>query len=691
MASMAVELLLKLIDELSKPMGQATDSVGKFDRVVGESKSKSKDLFADHGRSIEEYQKKLDGLTDRMAKISQIQSGIAGAHQTFEALGKPLAEATKQAIEFEKRVESIARGGGRLDLKDRIGKDILDVSKKANVPWEQIAAGERHLVSLGGGEWLDKIAPVRERLNRLAYAAEAKPETLYSLLERYMNPKVGDMSAQKAMAALEVNYDQGKRGSYELKDMARGLPELLGIGRSYGMDGYQAATDLPAILQQLRQLTGSAGEADTRLRHGLTKLTSPSEAGKIKEELGIDVFEERRRAIAEGRNPFLAVADAIADKLQASGAGRVDEKAGAIVGADPEKLGAIARDFYFRSFLDAYAKSREGLKEFSPAPDDARRKVDEDFASRVATTAGALERLTIAADLAAVKAGETQLETAKSRADRKTKLYDAAGSLADKAPGVTSAGLSLWNTITNAGSLFTSGLDMAGKGALLYLSAQGLATKYPALGAIGENALGAAKGVVKAPWDIAKGLGQGIAEEAPGAAAFGRGMLQAAGRGLLLAPLQMAGEYGVHKLTDALPQAGRNSEIERFANLSLFGKVGDLLSGLFNAAVPAARAETRAPPPPAAMPAAETQQAQPQVDTTQLDQAKQKATEAGLQIKTSLDVTAAPQVDTASIDAALAKVQQLGSALAAIGAQARATAASIARGSGALHDGFETR
>ncbi len=108
--------------------------------------------------------------------------------------------------------------------------------------------------------------------------------------------------------------------------------------------------------------------------------------------------------------------------------------------------------------------------------------------------------------------------------------------------------------------------------------------------------------------------------------------------------------------------------------------------------MPSARAETMAPQPQLSPPgaAAETP-AQPQVDTSQLDQAKQKATEAGQQIKTSLDVTAAPQVDTSGIDAALAKVRELSAALSAIGAQARVAAASIARGSGALHDGYETR
>ena len=71
---------------------------------------------------------------------------------------------------------------------------------------------------------------------------------------------------------------------------------------------FSSATNLPAVLQILRQLTGSVREADTRLRHGMSKLTSPGEAKRIKDELGLDVFELRRQAVSEGRDPLLAVA-----------------------------------------------------------------------------------------------------------------------------------------------------------------------------------------------------------------------------------------------------------------------------------------------------------------------------------------------------------------------------------------------
>lgn len=685
MANMAVELLLKLIDQLSQPMGQATSSVEKFDKAVGGAKDTAKtvtDSLDRQGRAVDDYKAKLEGLTDRMAKLSQVQMGMADARRTFDALGKPLQDATQKAIEFEKKIESIARAGGRIDLKGKIGQDILDVSRKTHVPWQEIAKGERHLVELGGGEFLDKVSPMRERLARLTYASESEAASLYSLLERYM--KLGKMSAEQAMSALEINYAQGKKGAYELKNMAHGMPQLYSLGTSFGMTGYQAATDLPALLQILRQTTGTAGEADTRLRHGLQKLTDPKTLEKINAELGVDASAIRKSALAAGENPLLAVANAIADKLaHTPAAGRINNATGQIEGGDPEKLGGIARDYYFRSFLDAFTKMRDQMGEFSATPAEAKKAIDEDFASRSKTAAGAIDRLGVAAEQAAIKMGSTQLDTAKSRAERKAKIYEEAGDIAGKAPGLTSFGLSAWNTITNSGSMLLKAGEVALSGALLWKGAQAFGAKYPTIGAIGENVLGAGKGIVKAPWDFAKGIGEGVAAESPAAAAIGRGILQTAGKGLIIGALTAAGEWGVHKATEALPHAGRNAEVERFANLSLFGKIGDMLSGLMNAAVPAARAETMAPQ---AAPAA-----QPQVETNAIDQAKEKATTAGQEIKAALDVTAAPQVDSSSLDAFIAKLREAASLLASLQAQARSAAASIARGSGALHDGFETR
>lgn len=86
--------------------------------------------------------------------------------------------------------------------------------------------------------------------------------------------------------------------------------------------------------------------------------------------------------------------------------------------------------------------------------------------------------------------------------------------------------------------------------------------------------------------------------------------------------------------------------------------------------------------------------ATPQVDTSQVDAAKQKAAEAGAEIRQALDVSVAPKVDVSGIDLAIAKARELKGELAGIGAASAAAGAGLRgaqRSSGALHDGTEVR
>ncbi len=194
---------------------------------------------------------------------------------------------------------------------------------------------------------------------------------------------------------------------------------------------------------------------------------------------------------------------------------------------------------------------------------------------------------------------------------------------------------------------------------------------------------------------FAKSAGIETSEVGAALTRAGMGLVSTAARGAVLGAATAAGEYGIHKGFDYLNRNKSDAQkawIESQRNRSTWDTIVDT-GGAFSdwwhgrKAGTSEKARYNLPSLDGGAGAA----AQPQVETGAIDQAKEKAASAGQDMKAALDVTAAPQVDTSSIDAALAKVRELGAALAAIGAQARAAAASIPRGTGALHDGFETR
>lgn len=413
----------------------------------------------------------FDAIDRRLAQIGQMQWAFSELHRLGHDIAKPIEQATDAAVEFEKRIQSIAKAGGMLGAQKQIGEDILAAAKAGNVSWEEIAGGERQLVALGGGDYLDKIGPIRARLAQLIKASESDAGDLYNLLYHYMH--LTHMSPNEALQSMQVNYLQGKMGALELKDLAELMPRMIPLGQEY-MSDKQVSTELVALLEVLRKQTGSASEAETRARHMMTKLSDPAEAKRIKDEVGVDVFAVREAAKARGENQLFAVLDAIAEKFKK-------------FGDDPEKLGAIARDYYFRSGLEGYMKMREEIKNYLPTADDAQKTTMADFASTVDTAAAALERLKIAADEARIRAGDAQKPVVSGAADVGAAGADSVSWFAKNFPALTAV-LGTGTEVIGKGlsAIGTTGQWMAG------LATAGLALKWLAgkavLPAIGDAA-----------------------------------------------------------------------------------------------------------------------------------------------------------------------------------------------------------
>lgn len=104
-----------------------------------------------------------------------------------------------------------------------------------------------------------------------------------------------DIKGPKEMGdALAVLAFQGKKGAFELKDMAETFPELAAAAQRAGMSGVGGMRTLGGLAQIARQSTGSGAEASTALQMALTQLTTKSGTLHSGEALGgktVDVFE----------------------------------------------------------------------------------------------------------------------------------------------------------------------------------------------------------------------------------------------------------------------------------------------------------------------------------------------------------------------------------------------------------------
>jgi TP901 family phage tail tape measure protein len=647
--SMSVEMVLKLIDKFSGPAKTAETEMGNLQKAAERlNEQRGKIRTADWL----EQQKALKAATEQAAAYQQQKNKVHAAEKAavYAGAGALLAKtssgvwrgaekAVEEAGSFKRRIQSIATAGGLLGDEKKIGAGVLSTSLATGARWQDIAQGERQLVALGGGEFVDKISGIRERIARLHKASEAELPELYNAIYHYM--ELNGLSAQKSIEALEKNYLQGRKGAYELKDLAHGIPALSGLAKSYGLTGEQSAIDMPALLQLFRKVTGSPGEADTRLRHILTKLSSPNEADKIKEELGVDVFKTRTDAIAKGANPLLATLEAITNKLDAMG-----PKAA-------EKIGAIARDYYFRAGLDAYRQMRPQMRDFMPSGDEARREVDRAYRANI-TSGGRLEA---ARDAAYVKWGESFLPLKNWLNNTMAQGFRGVGGFAESHPNLTmpaTVGAALGTAAASAFLLKLAaqkGIEALGEGmAKAAAKAAGGAGEVAQPGALSRFLWGGGK---------AGGLGSSVAH----------GMFT----GLAYAGGKWALDEAENRLLgwsrDSIDNSERNNQLlahrwwrSKGVNMPWWDGEADPRQALPSFTQPQPTAPTTIPagrtlPTFAAMQptgggegaaAGAEQTAHPHVDASEIDAAKGKAEEASAAIK-ALDVSVSTKVDYASI------------------------------------------
>ena len=272
--NMTVEMILRLVDQATAPLRGVTAEVERFNKAAKDlgqgaaGKIGAAQYFEGLKRTGEEAElarRKVDDLGGSISRIGTASLAFQNMSNIGAEFARPMDSALEKARKFESSMRSIAVAGDILGQDEAIGRGIMEASRESGVKWEEIAHGERQLVELGGGEYVAKIANVRGKLAKLAKAAEADPAELYNMMYHYM--ELNHLTEHQAYEALAINYAQGKKGAYELKNMAHGLPKLEGLAMDYyGKNaGQQVAVDIPAALQMLRKVTGSPGEADTRL------------------------------------------------------------------------------------------------------------------------------------------------------------------------------------------------------------------------------------------------------------------------------------------------------------------------------------------------------------------------------------------------------------------------------------------
>jgi TP901 family phage tail tape measure protein len=107
------------------------------------------------------------------------------------------------------------------------------------------------------------------------------------------------LEADEMQRAFDIMVSGGKAGQFEMKDMAAFIPTLANSFANLGYEGEDGLKRLIAILQTLREDTGTAGQAATQAQNIFSKMFS-SETEKNFKEFGVDIRKEVDAAVKAG-------------------------------------------------------------------------------------------------------------------------------------------------------------------------------------------------------------------------------------------------------------------------------------------------------------------------------------------------------------------------------------------------------
>ncbi|WJN78712.1 phage tail tape measure protein [Burkholderia anthina] len=278
---------------VAHPMRNIAELRGQYDRL---------------GRTIDQVQAKQAALATRLARGAALReqrqglgADMLGTYATAVATAAPVVGAVKQAANFEAGLRDIAITGNLTrDEEFRIGETMRRAALATSQGHNSILEGVGTLVAAGMDA--KEAGQKSNLLGRVATATNADMKDLAGMVYSF-----SETLGIKGDAALKEAFNRaaygGKLGRFELKDMAKALPEMTAAFAAKGIKGQDALTQIIASLEVGREGAGSGDEAVTNLRNWLSHMNAKATIDAYK-KAGVDYQKSMSNLVAGGYSSY---------------------------------------------------------------------------------------------------------------------------------------------------------------------------------------------------------------------------------------------------------------------------------------------------------------------------------------------------------------------------------------------------
>lgn len=253
----------------------------------------------------------MRGLKRMGGTASEVMKAAGGVGAGAMAGGFVAGRALAPAISYESKLASMANvafndrdAAGRMAGMKELDAAVKRATDVGGGSREQAADALNTMLAMGMKS--DTATNLLPQLQKAATASGADVNELAQVVMKGMEQ--GFFTEAQVGEAIDKAVKAGEAGQFELKDMARWLPQIMANAKGMkGMAGYEA---ILASLQGVSVVTGTNDQAGNALFNLLGKVTSADTALDFKKQ-GIDLHGTLAKATANGQLPLDAFVELV--------------------------------------------------------------------------------------------------------------------------------------------------------------------------------------------------------------------------------------------------------------------------------------------------------------------------------------------------------------------------------------------
>jgi TP901 family phage tail tape measure protein len=324
-------------------------------------------------------------MEDRLAGIGNAMKAAAAGFVAYQGM-EQMRRAVRDFAALDREMTRIGITGDNASPQE-IAKGLSEMRRlafDAAMPINTLKEGMDALTASG-----ENFQRSMEMLPSIVRTAQASGSTTRDIantsqaIVRHLGIQIKDLQT-----AQDIIVRGGELGRFELKDMSRYLPSMAPAAKAVGIEGKKGLAYMVAMLQVIRQGTGTAEEAAASASNIFQKMESEETANRFK-KMGVDLRKEMALARKNGENLIETFA-------------RLTNKA---LKGDLSKIPQLFSDMEFARGMRALLVGMGQMPELIEKINNSQGAVAENLKKITSDTQATLDRFAESADRARQSAG----------------------------------------------------------------------------------------------------------------------------------------------------------------------------------------------------------------------------------------------------------------------------------------------